>query len=423
MRARSLLAQGTLAALVASTAAFGLLAASRGHMLIRNPGHVVLPGWFTGPLTSLGLETTSGQQAWLLIGLCAAYLALLPLAARLGARHVVVAVVGLNVLFALAPPLLSSDVFSYIAYARIGALHGLDPYSVTPATLPSDPVHGFVGWQHIPTIYGPLFTLGSYPLGLVSVPVALWTYKAVACLSSIALAGLVWKVAEQLGRPGPATAAIVGLNPILLIWAVGGAHNDLLMLAVILAGILLLARQRPFAGGATLGAAVAIKITAGLALPFMFIASRRRWRLLAGVALCAVACVVVAVFAFPDHALNLIQTFKLEQRLVALHSIPNEMTNVFGPPRLTDSGRQIAQTILLVAVAWQLVRVLRTRDWTSTIGWSMVALVGTSAWFVPWYTIWPLPFAALSRDRRLMGATLALQAFVLGNVLPKLLAH
>jgi hypothetical protein len=34
-----------------------------------------------------------------------------------------------------------------------------------------------------------------------------------------------------------------------------------------------------------------------------------------------------------------------------------------------------------------------------------------------------LPFAAVARDRRLLPATLALQAFAIGNVLPRLLSH
>lgn len=423
VRARSLLAGTLLAALVAVTGVFGLLAASPGHMLIRNPGHVVLPDWFTGPLADLRLHTTAGREAWALIVICAVYLAMLPLVTRLRARHVATGIVGLNVLFALAPPLLSSDVFSYIDYSRIGALHGLDPYRVTPAALPGDPVYHFVGWHHIPTIYGPLFTLGTYPLGLISVPAALWSFKLIACLSSIALAGLVWRLAEQFGHSGAAAAAVVGLNPVLLIWAVGGAHNDLLMLAIVLAGIMLLLRARPIAGGATLGAAVAIKITAGLALPFVLIGARRRWRVLIGIAACGLVCLIAAVVAFPDHGLNIIKTFELEQRLVALHSIPNELTNLAGPPRLTDSGRHIAQAAFLIAIAALLVRVVRTRDWIGTTGWAMVALVATSAWFVPWYTIWPLPFAAVSRDRRLLVAVLALQAFVMANVLPKLLAQ
>ena len=148
-----------------------------------------------------------------------------------------------------------------------------------------------------------------------------------------------------------------------------------------------------------------------------------RVRMLGGIIAAAVVCALVAVFAFPDHGLNIIQTFKLEQRLVALHSIPNELTNLTGSPRLTDSGRQLADAVFLLAIAGLLVRVVRTRDWAGTTGWAMVALVTTSAWFVPWYTIWPLPFAAISRDRRLLAATLALQGFVLWNVLPRLLGY
>jgi hypothetical protein len=423
IRARSLLASALLAGLVVTTAAFGLLAASPGHMLIRNPGRVVLPDWFTGPLADLQLHTTAGREAWALIAICAAYLAILPLAGRLRPRHVIAAIVGLNILFALAPPLLSSDVFSYIAYGRIGALHGLDPYRVTPAMIHHDPVYDFVGWRHIPSIYGPLFTVGSYPIGLLSVPAALWSFKALACISCLVLTGLVWKLAEQFGRSGPAAAATFGLNPIVLIWAVGGAHNDLLMLAVLFAGLVLIMGERAIAGGAALGAAVAIKITAGLALPFVLIGDRRRLRVLAGFAACAAVSAVLAFLVFPDHAVNLIQTYKLEQRLVALHSIPNELTNLFGPARLTVNGHRIAQALFLIAIAWTLVRVVRTRDWVSTCGWAMVALVATSPWFVPWYSMWPLPFAAVSRDRRLLVATLALQAFAIGNVLPKLLGQ
>ena len=52
--------------------------------------------------------------------------------------------------------------FGYLAFARMGALHGLDPYTHFPAEASADPVFAFIGWpfQHSP--YGPLFTLASY---------------------------------------------------------------------------------------------------------------------------------------------------------------------------------------------------------------------------------------------------------------------
>ena len=52
-----------------------------------------------------------------------------------------IAIVGV---FALAPPLLSLDVFSYVSYARLEAQHGLNPYDFPPAAVPSDPAVPFV---------------------------------------------------------------------------------------------------------------------------------------------------------------------------------------------------------------------------------------------------------------------------------------
>jgi hypothetical protein len=45
----------------------------------------------------------------------------------------------------------------------------------------------------------------------------------------------------------------------------------------------------------------------------------------------------------------------------------------------------------------------------------MLGIVVTTTWFVAWYSIWPLAFAALARDRRLLVATLSIQGFFLAN--------
>jgi alpha-1,6-mannosyltransferase len=421
---RAVLARFFLACTVASSVFFALEAAAPGHMLVRNPGHVVpLPDWFTGPLADLRIHSTANQQGLALLAMCVAYLGLLAFASHVSARQVVFAIVSLNVLFALAPPLMSSDVFNYIDYGRFGALHGLDPYTSVAAALPGDPVYPFVGWRHAPTVYGPLFTVGSYPLALLSPAAALWSFKAIALLSSLSLTGLVWKAAERVGRPPVAAAAAVGLNPILLAWAVGGAHNDLLMLAVLLGGMLLVLRSREVAGGAALLAAVAIKATAGLALPFVLIGASRRARALAGVVAGAAFVGIVALVAFPGHELDVIHNLSVDQRLVSLHGVPNEVTQLFGPPRLTTNGRHIAQAVFLLAIVWLIVRVSRRGDWISTSGWALLVFAATSPWFLAWYSIWPLPLAALARDRRLLPATLLLQGYVMWNTLPRLLGH
>ena len=63
-----------------------------------------------------------------------------------------------HVILMLGPPLISQDVFGYLAFARMGALHGLDPYTQIPAEAALDPVFGFIGWPFLHSPYGPLFT-------------------------------------------------------------------------------------------------------------------------------------------------------------------------------------------------------------------------------------------------------------------------
>ena len=94
----------------------------------------------------------------------AAYLAALFAAPALGRRVVWAAIAVLVAGFALVPPLLSHDVYSYVDYARLGAVHGIDPYVRGPAAAPADPAFAHVTWPHTTSAYGPLFTLATYPL-------------------------------------------------------------------------------------------------------------------------------------------------------------------------------------------------------------------------------------------------------------------
>ena len=71
----------------------------------------------------------------------------------------------------VGPILISTDVFSYIAYARMGVEHGLNPYLHGPVAISDDPVFHYVGhdWSTVATAYGPLYTLLSYPLAPLGV--------------------------------------------------------------------------------------------------------------------------------------------------------------------------------------------------------------------------------------------------------------
>src|SRR5947209_3226493 len=84
------------------------------------------------------------------------YAAALLSARRLPLRALVAAVLAAQLIFALGPPLISQDVFGYLGFARMGALHALDPYTRLPAEAPSDSVFPFIGWPYKHSPYGPL---------------------------------------------------------------------------------------------------------------------------------------------------------------------------------------------------------------------------------------------------------------------------
>src|SRR5205085_7247691 len=126
-------------------------------------------------------------------------------------RAAIWTIAGLHVLFLLAPPLLSQDVFSYIAYARLGVEHGLSPYTHSPVDIPMDAVFAFAGSKSAVSVYGPAFTLLTYPLAAPGVPAAYWVLKVIAAGASLGVVALVWRAAERLGRDPLRPAPFVGL--------------------------------------------------------------------------------------------------------------------------------------------------------------------------------------------------------------------
>jgi hypothetical protein len=69
-------------------------------------------------------------------------------------------------------------------------------------------------------------------------------------------------------------------------------------------------------------------------------------------------------------------------------------------------------------IAYLLAWTHRGGDWLRATGWATAGLLLATAWLLPWYLLWPLPAAALSRDRLLQGLLLALTAYQLGARIP-----
>lgn len=412
-----------LAGAVALSAVLAVGAAGRERWFyVPGAVHGGFPDFVAGPLRLLHLPIAPSGGALLLIALALCYGVVLACARTLPLRRVVVAIVLAHVAFLLAPPLFSSDVFGYLAYARLDALHGFNPYTHGAGLAPHDPVFPFIAWHDLTTPYGPLFTLTSLPLAWLGVPGGLWAMKGLAALLSLASIGLVARIARRRGIGVTGAVAFVGLNPLTLAFAVGGAHNDLLLMTVLLAAVLLAVEGRAQASGAMAVVAASVKVSGALVLPFLIAGSERPRRALAGALAGVGAMLLIAWVAFGREAFELLGQVREQQRFVAPYSVPQKVTELLGRTTLPLALRivlEVGLAVVFVGLLWATWR--RRVEWIPAAGWVTVALLVSTAWLLPWYVIWLLPLAAIGRDRRLQLAALAFCGYVLWTNIEKVL--
>ncbi|MEA2405817.1 MAG: alpha,6-mannosyltransferase [Thermoleophilaceae bacterium] len=388
------------------------------------------PGWLLGPFRFLGLSAANGPLAgplfyaglWVSLILYATVLVRWTDVPR---RFAVGAIIGLHAVFLLAPPLLSQDVFSYIAYARLGVEHGLDPYTHAPLDIPSDPVFGFAGSKGAESVYGPIFTLLSYLVAPLGVAGAFWVLKVVMALASLGVVGLVWRAAERLGRDPVLPAIFVGLNPHLLVHVVSGAHNEAVVVLLTTSGLLAFVAGRPATATALATVAAGFKASAALVVPYLALGSRGRFRAAAlGAIGAALGILAVALLGFGTHALDALSLLSSNQDRTSRFSFPYKTAQLLGAvlpgDRLDyrDTVRTLYAVGFAAVAAWTLWRTWRGAGAIAMAGWATLAILVASAWLVPWYLLWLLPLAALAGDRRLMWGTVALSAWMLAIAVP-----
>jgi alpha-1,6-mannosyltransferase len=380
------------------------------------------PEWLRGPLGDLGgLLPYRDFAGWMVAMLVLWVLALLTVPA-LKARWAVGFVVVLHLLFFLGPPLISADVFGYIDWARMGALHDLNPYATDSGAVVTDAVYRYVGWDNFTSPYGPLFTLFTYALVPLGVPGALWALKLAVVVASLGCAALAWACARALGRDGRLGLVVYGLNPAVLVYAVGGAHNDVLMMLGVLTGVWLVLRRREQAGAVAVSLAVAIKASAGLMVPFLILGARGRLPTLAAALATGAAVLAVALAFFGTHALDFVNVLGTQQGLDSGTSVIAQLGALLGWTGNPTGARAVASVLFVAAVLGLLWRTWREPEtWLDSGAWSIVALLVCTSWFLAWYIVWLAPLAALGRSRWLVVAAAGLTAFViLARVVPYL---
>ncbi|MFI7001867.1 alpha-(1-_6)-mannopyranosyltransferase A [Nocardia sp. NPDC050175] len=342
-----------------------------------------------------------------------------------------------------AVPMFSQDVYSYLAQ---GALlrDGFDPYVSGPIVNPGvlldnvSPV-----WKTTTAPYGPIFLL--LGRGITSITgdnvVAGTIAMRIVMLPGLAL--MMWAVpylTKHLGGKPTVALWLAVLNPLVLIHLWGGVHNEMLMVGLMCAGIALVLERHHVAGIVVVAIGVAIKATAGIALPFLVWiwmlherekrAAQRAGRdpanlpeserphdaaeptedmphpalmfaKIAGLGLAVFAAVFVAASAIAGVGIGWLTALSGSKKIINWLSLPTIMMHAVGWVTSLDSGKVLTVTRAMCAVA--LVAVLVWAWWRfrhserEAVFGILIAFVGIvilSPAALPWYYSWPLALAA-----------------------------
>jgi hypothetical protein len=352
-------------------------------------------------------------------------------------------------------PVGAADLFDQIFRGRILGHYGANPFFATPDDFAGDPLRAWVGsWANTASPYGPAWELPAAAMSWLAGD-DLWTnlllFKGLVIGAYIVAALCLWGTLRRL-RPDWAARGLLlfAWNPLILFETAGNGHNDMVMIAWMMAAMYLLARGGRwalFAPAALMGAALVKFVPGLLMLPLLAIlwydagplptTIRRR---LGRVSLGAGLAGVLAVAAYAPFWHGTATIGALARGSLFTASIPKVVVD-FLAEQIVSANRGLSVLLATqqaeglvrsaaagLAVGWVLVQTLRI-IWAAqdapprltllTVGYRamyevlFVTLLLATLWFQPWYLQWLIALAPLTFSPAIIGRTLL---FTLGGI-------
>lgn len=378
-------------------------------------------------------ESEAGRMAGLtlvMVGLgllAASWLSLCRHAAEVGEDAVVLVRSSVLVWTApllLAPPLFSRDGWSYAAQGAIASA-GASPYDVGPAVL-KGPIVQAVDPRWMDTIapYGPVpLWLGSLGADITGNPwVLVIGHRLVALVGLVLLAWAVPRLARWTGTNPALASAIVLVSPLMVTNGIGGLHNDLLMVGLMAAALVVAVERGWVAGAAVAGASAAVKAPGGLVCVAIVLVSLPvaatvvdRLRRTAAVGAVSVGT-LLALGLVTGIGSGWVSALGVPGSVVTPISLTGMADSLFG----SDFVRPLGTLVSLVLAAWVTLR-RPTGDRAEALR-SIALVMGVAVVLSPvvhlWYLLWAMPFIAALRLPRVGLAGLLAASVAFGLAAP-----
>ena len=328
------------------------------------------------------------------------------------------------------PPLFSRDVYSYAAQGE-SVLRGLNPYVDPPSALGDGPFLKLVDplWRHSPAPYGPAWERLSGAIVGISphdIPTVLTAFRLVALVGLGLIAWAVPSLAQSIGRSGSVAFALGPINPLVLLVLVGGAHNDALMLGLLVAGCALARRRHALAGLVLCALAAQVKLPALIGAVFIgwwWHETTGSWRRQVPRVVAALAIVFVlmgVIGAVSNLGWHWLSGLANPGTVVSWLDPPTAAGLAMGHASsalgvgghtagIVEISRSVGLGLAAILSVWLLVRSRREGE-IAALGWSLLLFVvlGPVVW--PWYETWGLVVLAVVAEGWTLRLVLALSA-------------
>jgi hypothetical protein len=323
----------------------------------------------------------------------------------------------LHILVLLAPLPQSQDLYQYLFYGRMQAVHGANPYVLNPSIFWADRWFPWIRWSDQTSVYGPVWMLTAWGAAKAagnSLALGFVLLKGIVLALDLSIMAMIVSLGRH--RPDGEDAAGFGIlayawNPLVLVTVPLGGAADVALGAALLAAVLARKRGRTYLATAllTLGGMVKLYGMIGVVLHVVLVWRERGVKAAARHAGLAVG--IVAVLYAPYW-----RGMKTFSGLLKAAGLTNEsliglLQRVLAPVLLAlgyhtpRHGAEVAVrllggALLLGAVAWAVAHVRDERSfWYSTLV-VLVAYCYLTPWYLYWYAIAPLTLvAALPRNR------------------------
>lgn len=344
----------------------------------------------------------------------------------------------------LALPLtLSDDALRYLWDGRV-ALAGFNPYALPPSDPALAPLREDLGglWKRlphaeVPTVYPPLAVAAFSIASRLPLPILAW--KTLATAADLATCFLLLELARRRGIPEGRTAWYAW-SPLVALEVAGMGHVDALGVAATVGAALALTARKELSAmtaGTWAAAGVLAKLVPAAALPMWARQSGRPLRLLGTAAVLVAAAVLPVVAATGGVPPGLVTygvswefngpVYEPLWRLIDAAGIAPFLSRTLAAlERRTEMWyawdwiypylypQFLAKLLLAAGMGLAVLLSLRETDTVAGTRRLFGTLLLLSATVYPWYLLWVLPWAALTRHP----AWLTLSGLILLSYLP-----